>query len=116
MDYGYAGKVAVVTGGSSGIGLATVQTLLQSGAKVALCARTESRLNDVASVLIRDFGKENVLSSAFSVLDPDAVNGFAAQVKERFGLCDLLVNNAGQGRQSTFANTSDHDWRPECDL
>ncbi len=116
MDYGYAGKVAVVTGGSSGIGLATVQTLLESGAKVALCARTESRLNDVASVLVRDFGKENVLSSAFSVLDPDAVNGFAAQVKERFGRCDLLVNNAGQGRQSTFANTSDDDWRAEYEL
>lgn len=116
MDYGYAGKVAVVTGGSSGIGLATVQTLLQSGARVALCARTESRLNDVASVLVRDFGKDNVLSAALSVLDPGAVNGFAAQVKARFGRCDLLVNNAGQGRQSTFADTSDDDWRAEYEL
>ena len=63
MHYGYDGKVAVVTGGSSGIGLATVETLLQSGAKVAFCARTESRLNDVAAVLIRDHGEERVRRS-----------------------------------------------------
>ena len=116
MDYGYAGKVAVVTGGSSGIGLATVQTLLQSGTKVALCARTESRLNDVTAVLVRDHGKDNVFSRAFSVLEPDAVRAFAAEVRERFGRCDLLVNNAGQGRQSTFETTSDDDWRAEYEL
>lgn len=116
MHYGYEGKVAVVTGGSSGIGLASVQTLLGSGAKVAFCARNAGRLQDVEAVLQRDHGEGSVFGSALSVLDPDAVTGFAAQVKQRFGRCDLLVNNAGQGRISTFADTTDDDWRAEYDL
>ncbi|MEQ8294940.1 MAG: SDR family oxidoreductase [Nitratireductor sp.] len=116
MDFGYDGKVAVVTGGSSGIGLATVEMLLRSGASVALCARTESRLNDVASVLVRDHGEERVMARALSVLEPDAVKAFASEVEARFGRCDLLVNNAGQGRLSTFAETGDDDWRAEYEL
>ena len=116
MDLGYAGKVAVVTGGSSGIGLATVRLLLEEGASVAFCARNASRLNDVAAVLRRDFGDERVMTAAFSVLDAGAVAEFAAAVTARFGRCDLLVNNAGQGRVSTFAETSDADWRDEFEL
>lgn len=114
--YAYDGKVAVVTGGSSGIGLATVQTLLKSGAKVALCARKATRLQDVASVLKRDYGEDRVFACALSVLEPEAVNAFAADVSARFGRCDLLVNNAGQGRVSTFAETTDDDWRAEYEL
>lgn len=116
MNLGYENSVAVVTGGSSGIGLATVRVLLGAGAKVALCARNQSRLDSVAEVLRRDFGGDRVLARALSVLDEEAVNGFAGEVRERFGRCDLLVNNAGQGRQSTFAETSNQDWRDEYEL
>lgn len=116
MDYGYQGQVAVVTGGSSGIGLATVRLLLASGAAVALCARDGDRLEAVADGLRREHGADRVLASALSVLDQAAVAAFAATVDARFGRCDLLVNNAGQGRVSTFADTSDADWRAEYDL
>lgn len=116
MRYDYDSCVAVVTGGSSGIGLATVRLLLESGARVAFCARNEGRLKDVAGVLIRDFGEAKVLARAFSVLDAEAVDAFAAEVNDRFGRCDLLVNNAGQGRISTFAETTDDDWRAEYEL
>lgn len=116
MRYDYDNAVAVVTGGSSGIGLATVKLLLDSGAKVAFCARKEGRLHDVAGVLARDHGAENILARPLSVLDPEAVNAFAAEVEGRFGRCDLLVNNAGQGRISTFAATTDDDWRAEYEL
>ncbi|MCW1931175.1 SDR family oxidoreductase [Pararhodobacter zhoushanensis] len=116
MTKPFEGQVAVVTGGSSGIGLATVRLLLEQGAKVAFCARGEGRLADVAAVLERDFGADRILWQAFSVLDADAVNAFAAAVQARFGTCDLLVNNAGQGRVSTFETTSDDHWRAEYDL
>lgn len=116
MKYDYDKSVAVVTGGSSGIGLATVRVLLESGARVALCARNENRLNDVTSVLARDFGAENILARALSVLDADAVRAFATEVKDHFGRVDLLVNNAGQGRISTFADTTDEDWKAEFEL
>lgn len=116
MGLPFDGQVAVVTGGSSGIGLATVRLLLEQGAKVAFCARGEGRLNDVAAVLVRDFGPERVMWQAFSVLEPEAVKAFAGAVEGRFGTCDLLVNNAGQGRVSTFAETSDEDWRAEYEL
>lgn len=116
MTLPYEGRVAVVTGGSSGIGLATVELLLDQGAKVALCARGEGRLKDVTSVLARDHGADQLFSSAFSVLDSAAVGAFASEVEARFGRCDLLVNNAGQGRVSTFDDTSDDDWRAEYEL
>ncbi|MCB1391073.1 MAG: SDR family oxidoreductase [Rhodobacter sp.] len=112
----YEGQVAVVTGGSSGIGLATVQLLLEQGAKVALCARGEGRLMDVAAVLARDFGADRVLAQAVNVLDGAAVTAFAEAVQARFGTVDLLVNNAGQGRVSTFADTTDDAWREEYEL
>jgi NAD(P)-dependent dehydrogenase (short-subunit alcohol dehydrogenase family) len=115
-NYGYEGRVAVVTGGSSGIGLECVRTLLASGARVAFCARTAGRLDDVAHMMARDFGAGNVFAEALSELDEKAIGDFAAAVKERFGGCDLLVNNAGQGRQSTFADTTDEDWRAEYEL
>ncbi|WP_313136571.1 SDR family oxidoreductase [Paracoccus jeotgali] len=116
MDYGYQGKVAVITGGSSGIGLATVRFLLEQGAKVAFCARNEGRLDDVRRVLARDHDDDRILTQALSVLDPKAVGAFADAVRDRWGSCDLLVNNAGQGRVSTFADTTDADWREEYEL
>jgi NAD(P)-dependent dehydrogenase (short-subunit alcohol dehydrogenase family) len=57
-----------------------------------------------------------LLSRAFSVLDPEANTAFATQVADRFGGCDALVTNAGQGRVSTYADTSDSDWRDELEL
>jgi NAD(P)-dependent dehydrogenase (short-subunit alcohol dehydrogenase family) len=116
MDLGLAGKVAVVTGGSSGIGLATVRVLLGEGASVAFCARGADRLAAVRDRMAAEFGEGRVLAAAFSVLDRAAVDGFAAEVADRWGRCDALITNAGQGRVSTFAETTDEAWREELEL
>jgi NAD(P)-dependent dehydrogenase (short-subunit alcohol dehydrogenase family) len=112
MDLGYAGRVAVVTGGSSGIGLATARLLLAEGARVAICGRDPARLEAARASLSGD-----VLAVRCDVLDKAGVAGFAGAVAEwGGGALDLLVNNAGQGRVSTFGDTSDEDWREELEL
>lgn len=116
MDLGLKDKTVVVTGGSSGIGLAAVRTFLADGANVALCARGHERLKAVCDELTSEFGAGRVISGAFSVLDADSTSAFADDIAAHFGGCDVLVTNAGQGRQSTFANTSDSDWRNELEL
>jgi NAD(P)-dependent dehydrogenase (short-subunit alcohol dehydrogenase family) len=114
MDLGYAGRVAVVTGGTSGIGLATARLLLAEGARVAICGRDAARLEAARTTL---GAGERLLAMRCDVLDKAEVAGFATAVENwGGGALDLLVNNAGQGRVSTFADTSDEDWRAELDL
>lgn len=116
MNTMMAGKVAIVTGGSSGIGLAVVRQMLVGGAAVAFCARNGDRVREVAAALAAEFGGGRVLARAVDVLDAKAFAGFAGEVEAAFGRCDALINNAGQGRVSTFAGTSDQDWRDEFEL
>ena len=116
MDMQLKDKVAIVTGGSSGIGLASVRQLLNEGCKVALCARNAKRLKAVHLKLGNQFGADNILIETASVLDAKAMAGFADKVQSCFGRADILINNAGQGRVSTFAETSDEEWRAELDL
>jgi NAD(P)-dependent dehydrogenase (short-subunit alcohol dehydrogenase family) len=114
VDLGYAGRVAVVTGGTSGIGLAAARLLLAEGARVAVCGRDEARLAAAREAL---GGGERLLAMRCDVLSKEEVARFADAVAGwGGGALDLLVNNAGQGRVSTFADTSDEDWRQELDL
>lgn len=106
----------VVTGGSSGIGLAAVRVFLEEGCKVAFCARDADRLHSVAGELSAEFGCERVMASAASVLDAAAMTAFAGDVHGRLGPAAVLVNNAGRGRVSTFADTDDDAWREELEL
>ncbi|MEW5422741.1 SDR family oxidoreductase [Amorphus sp. 3PC139-8] len=116
MDLGLHGKTAVITGGSSGIGLAAARKFLAEGANVAICARGAERLTAARDALAAEFGAEHVIAEAVSVLDATAFDGFAGHVLDRFGGVDALVNNAGQGRVSTFAETTDDAWREELEL
>jgi NADP-dependent 3-hydroxy acid dehydrogenase YdfG len=85
-------KICVVTGGGSGIGLAVTRAFLAEGARVAIAGRTESRLRQAAKQL----GEESrLMYSAVDVADPDQVQLFFKGVRQRFGVVNILVNNAG---------------------
>jgi NAD(P)-dependent dehydrogenase (short-subunit alcohol dehydrogenase family) len=111
-----AGRVAVVTGGSSGIGLATVELLLASGAAVALCGRNAERLDRAVAGLREQFPHAKLFAQPCDVLDGAAVKAFAAASETALGQASMLVNNAGQGRVSTFADTEDAAWMDELHL
>ena len=113
MDSGLDGRVAVVTGGSSGIGLAAAEAFLREGAKVVVCGRDRDRL-DRAAERLAALGEAE--AAVCDVLDEAAVAALRGRVETRFGRCDVLVCNAGRARRSGFADTSDRDWREEFDL
>jgi NAD(P)-dependent dehydrogenase (short-subunit alcohol dehydrogenase family) len=116
MDLGLQDKVAVVTGGTSGVGLATARLFLAEGAAVAICGRDEARLAAAKASLTGNAAANQLLAIQCNVLDKEAVDRFKTAVEQWQGRCDILVNNAGQARMSTFADTTDEAWREELEL
>ena len=116
MDLELRDKVAVVTGGTSGIGLATARVFLGEGALVAICGRDPTRLAAARSALLGNEPHERLLALQCDVLDKQAVERFATAVEQWSGRCDILVNNAGQARLTTFAETTAEAWREELEL
>jgi NAD(P)-dependent dehydrogenase (short-subunit alcohol dehydrogenase family) len=115
MDLGLRDRVALITGGSSGIGLATARTFLEEGARVAICARGEERL-EAAAAALRALPGARVFARVCDVRQPDQVMAWVEGAAAELGGVDVLVNNAGQGRFLTFRDTTDEQWRQELDL
>ena len=98
------GRVALVTGGSRGIGLATAQALARGGARVALLARKAEPLAQAAAEI-----GELALAIEADVSDPGAVRGAFARVARELGRLDILVNNAAIGRLHKIEHATDAD-------
>jgi NAD(P)-dependent dehydrogenase (short-subunit alcohol dehydrogenase family) len=111
-----SGRAAVVTGGTSGIGLCAVRRLLDEGMSVAFCARNRARVDAVTQELAQTAGADRVLGAVADVLDVAALDAFRAQVEARFGRADVLVHNAGRSRMAGFDGVSDADWSEEFEL
>jgi 3-oxoacyl-[acyl-carrier protein] reductase len=114
MELGLRGKVAAVTGGSEGIGRATVLRLVAEGAKVALCARRPEVLDAFAEELRKAGG--DVLAVVADAAKPGDMERFIADTVKRFGRIDIVVNNAGGTAQSPFEAVDDEAWRHDLDI
>lgn len=108
MTNEFSGKVCIVTGGSSGIGLATAARFAAEGAEVIVCARNESRLASAARSLRASGG--NVHDYVLDVADADAVERFIKVVAERHPGLHVLVNNAFSQIGATVAGTTIEQW------
>jgi NAD(P)-dependent dehydrogenase (short-subunit alcohol dehydrogenase family) len=108
------GRVAVVTGASSGLGVAFAQALAEAGADVALGARRADRLVDTAA-LVTAAGRRAV-SVATDVSDPDAATALVAAATEQLGRVDILVNNAGIGTAVPATRETPEQFRQVIDV
>ncbi|GGP11246.1 SDR family oxidoreductase [Nonomuraea glycinis] len=108
MDLGIKGKVALVTGGSAGIGLAAAKSLAKEGCDVCVSARNPERLAD-AVVELQEFG--GVVHAVLAdVEDPDAAERVVRETRDVVGPVDILVANAGGPPAGRFVDASMADW------
>ena len=97
------GKVAIVTGGSKGIGYSIAERFLKEGAKVIICSRNKSELSKAAAKLGCDFHQ-------LDVSDSSGVNSMSEWFSKEHGKLDILVNNAGLIRPGRITKTTEEDW------
>lgn len=111
-----SGKVAVVTGGSSGIGFAIAKALVAEGCSVVITGRNEEKL-DAAATKLNGTGPGKSIGHLCDVREPYSVDAVFDMVKTRFGHIDILVNNAGISQAPTpVEKTSVEMWREMIDI
>ncbi|HEU4346830.1 MAG TPA: SDR family NAD(P)-dependent oxidoreductase, partial [Actinoplanes sp.] len=115
MDLQLKEKVAVVTGGSAGIGLAIARGLAAEGVHLVLSARDGDRLTAVADTIKTDFGVR-AFGVPADIGSPAGTDRLAGAVGELFGGADILINNAGTGSEETILEAPDERWQSYWEL
>jgi 3-oxoacyl-[acyl-carrier protein] reductase len=116
MDLGLSGKVAIVTGSSRGLGLASARALAAEGCRVCLCARGEEQLRMAAREVEAVAGTpDRVLAVAADLSTAAGVELVVDRTVETFGGVDILVNNVGRAAGSDLLETSDEEWQAAFD-
>jgi NAD(P)-dependent dehydrogenase (short-subunit alcohol dehydrogenase family) len=109
------GKVAVITGGSRGIGLATARALLQQGASVAITGTNPATLKAGRDELLSDAAADRIVSELADVRDYGAVEEALGRIDSALGGIDILVNNAGVGVFKPVADMTVDEWHTVMD-
>jgi 3-oxoacyl-[acyl-carrier protein] reductase len=116
VDLGLTDKVAVVTGSSRGLGLASARALVAEGCRVVLCARGEERLAEAAVEVEAAAKRPNLVAAVQAdVSTIDGVERVIAAAVETFGNLDVLVNNVGRAGGAGLLDTSDAEWQAAFD-
>jgi len=115
MDFGIAGRRALVTGGSLGIGRACAEHLAAEGADVAIVARDGARAAQAADEIARATGAK-VVAIAADLSTPDGVGDAVARAREALGGIDILINNAGSSPAGRLQDIDDATWQACFDL
>jgi len=115
MELGLKGKVALVTGGSDGIGFAAAYEMALEGAEVIICARNQDNLEIAAQSIKESTGKE-ITTKSCDVTSTDAVSKLFSEISKTFGGIDILVNNAGTSSAHPFLNADENIWDYDIDL
>ena len=116
MDLGLADKVAIVTGSSRGLGLASARALVAEGCRVCICARGGERLAEAAVEVDAAARRPNMVISVQADLSTQAgVELVVAKTIETYGRLDVLVNNVGRAAGAGLLDTSDAEWQAAFD-
>jgi 3-oxoacyl-[acyl-carrier protein] reductase len=116
VDLSLSTSVAIVTGASRGLGLASARSLVEEGCRVTICARGEARLNDAAAELQSSApSPDHVLPIVADVSTPEGIARVVSRTVETFGGLDILVNNVGLARGGNILEATDADWHEAID-
>ena len=118
MDVRMDGRVAVITGASTGLGLAMAKEFAASGASVALLARKQDALAAAKAEVQKAAGKANIKIEAYScdVSKAAPIADTFNKIEAEFGKVDIVVNNAGISHAKSFETVTDEDWQGDLDL
>lgn len=116
MDLGLAGKRALITGGSRGIGLATATRLAQEGARVAIVARRPDALTEARQGILAAAPGSEVITISGDVATAEGTQAAAEQALAALGGLDILVNNAGRAASGPALTQSDDAWLSDLEL
>ena len=116
MNLQLTDSVAIITGSSQGLGLASARALVEEGARVTICARGADALNRAAADLRQVAGGDDrVLAVAADVSTPAGAARVVADTLQRFGRVDVLVNNVGKAAGTDIVDTTDEEWQSAFD-
>lgn len=116
MDLQLTDRVAIITGSSQGLGLASARALVDEGARVTICARTSEKLDAAAAGLRTAAGSaDRVHTVVADVSTPDGAERVVTETIKQFGRVDILVNNVGKATGTDIVDTTDEDWHAAFD-